>query len=220
MTAHYTLYGSLYSGHSYKARLALLLLGIAHDYRAIDIARPRSERDPEWQRLSPYGEVPLLIAGGEAIAQSNAILLFLARTHEALGWPGHRTELERWLFWEANRIGFSLANYRFARLFDPSVPTPVALWLHERLMEDLATLDRALDRGAFLLGNEISAADISCSAYLLYRDTPDLEAERYPAVLAWLDRIAALGEWRPPLDVMGDAIVHSKKRIGEALGAL
>jgi glutathione S-transferase len=194
--------------------MALLLLGIAHDYHAIDITRPRSERDPEWQRLSPYGEVPLLIAGGEAIAQSNAILLYLARTHGALGWPRHRADLERWLFWEANRIGFSLANYRFARLFDPSVPAAVSLWLHGQMSEDLATLDRVLQRRAFLLGSEISAADISCSAYLLYRDTPDLDAERYPAILAWLDRIAGLRGWRAPLDVMGDATRRSARRAG------
>ena len=47
MTA-YTLFGNLHSGHSYKARLALLMLGLEHAYRPVDIALPREARDPEW----------------------------------------------------------------------------------------------------------------------------------------------------------------------------
>lgn len=199
----YTLFGSLHSGHSYKARLALLLLGIDHDYRAIDIAVPRAARDPEWRQRSRFGEVPVLVAGGVPLVQSNAILLHLCRTHRALGWPEHADGITSWLFWEANRIGFSLPNYRFHRLFGDAPGDAVMAWLHGRMFADLATLEAAVSPSPFLLGDALTAADIACGAYLLYRDLPGLDLGDYPAISVWLARIEALPGWGAPQDVMG-----------------
>lgn len=195
------LYGSLHSGHSYKVRLALLFLGVEHEYCALDLEKPRDLRDSEWLRDSPYGEVPLFVTGGRPIAQSNAILLDLARAHRALGWE--HPLLEQWLFWEANRIGLSLPNYRLARLFKPDMPAAVSLWMHQRMMDDLQTLDQALIESQFLLGDTISAADIACSAYLFYHDVPDLDLANYPSLSPWLARIQARRGWRAPLEIMG-----------------
>lgn len=197
------LFGALLSGHSYKARLALLLLGIEHDYRAIDLTQPRAGRDPDWARWSRFGEVPLLVSDGRAIVQSNAILLHLARTHDALGWCEDRDGIAEWLFWEANRIGLSLPNYRLSFLSDAPPPPDVVAWLQGRMVADLATLESALADRAFLLGDAVSGADIACSAYLLYRDVPGLDLRDYPAIDGWLARIAALPGWCAPLEVMG-----------------
>jgi glutathione S-transferase len=199
----YTLFGSLHSGHSYKARLALLMLGIEHDYRAIDIAVPRAARDPDWRRHSRFGEVPVLIANGVPIVQSDAILLHLCRTHGALGWPEQADGVTSWLFWEANRIGFSLPNYRFHALFGDGPGDAVMAWLHGRMLADLAALEEAVTASPFLLGDALTAADIACGAYLLYRDLPGLDLEVYPAISAWLARIEARPGWRAPQDVMG-----------------
>ncbi|MGN6690513.1 MAG: glutathione S-transferase family protein [Sphingopyxis sp.] len=197
------LFGALLSGHSYKARLALLLLGIRHDYRAIDLSQPRAARDPDWARWSRFGEVPVLVADGRAVVQSNAILLHLARTYDALGWREDRDAATEWLFWEANRIGLSLPNYRLSRLSDAPPASDVVEWLRERMLTDLATLESALADRAFLLGDAVSVADIACSAYLLYRDVADLDLGNYPAIDGWLGRIAALPGWRAPSAVMG-----------------
>ncbi|HEX2812652.1 MAG TPA: glutathione S-transferase family protein [Sphingopyxis sp.] len=204
MTARPLLFGSLLSGHSYKVRLALLLLGIEHDYRAIDLSRPHADRDSDWRRWSRFGEVPVLVADGRAMTQSNAILLHLARTHDALGWRTDRDAVTEWLFWEANRIGLSLPNYRLCQLSDAPLPPDVAGWLHERMIADLAWLEKELAERAFLVGDAVSAADIACSAYLHYRDVPGLALRAYPAIDRWLGRIAALPGWRAPLEVMGE----------------
>lgn len=196
----YRLYGSLNSGHSYKARLALLLLGLEHDYRAIDIALPRDARDPEWRRLSRFGEVPVLVAEGRPIVQSNAILLHLAREHRALGWEQDPDKVTEWLFWEANRIGFSLPNLRFHSLFGDRLAPDAAALLESRLRADLAALEEAVAPGPFLMGPAVSAADIACSAYLLYDDMVDLGA--FPSIRAWLGRIRALPGWMAPLLAM------------------
>lgn len=203
MSGRPLLFGALLSGHSYKARLALLLLGVGHDYRAVDLSRQRAGRDPDWARWSRFGEVPVLVADGRAIVQSNAILLHLARAHDALGWREDRDGSTEWLFWEANRIGLSLPNYRLSRLSDAPPPPDVVEWLRERMLADLATLESVLADRAFLLGDAVSVADIACGAYLLYRDVPGFDIGDYPAIDGWLGRISALPGWRAPQAVMG-----------------
>jgi glutathione S-transferase len=199
----YRLYGSLYSGHSYKVRLALLLLGIAHDYHSVDIRLPTAERDPDWQRLSRFGEVPVLVVDERPIVQSNAILLHLAREHRTLGWEVDPDTLAQWLFWEANRIGLALPNYRFHSLFAERLKPEVMAWLEVRMLADLAALEEAVSTTPFLMGDRVSAADIAAAAYLLYEDVPEADLGRCPKVRGWLDRLRGLPGWRAPLDVMG-----------------
>src|SRR3546814_10417887 len=82
------LYGNKESGHSYKVALALALLGVEHAYRAVDLTVPRPDRPAEFQAVSRFGEVPLLVLVAEGrtpLAQSNAILLHMARTPGTIG---------------------------------------------------------------------------------------------------------------------------------------
>jgi glutathione S-transferase len=84
------LYGSTDSGHSFKVRSFLLLAGVPHTYRWIDLALPRPERPPEFVAASKFGEVPVLIDGdgGRPLCQSNAILVYLAqKTQRFAGRP-------------------------------------------------------------------------------------------------------------------------------------
>ena len=199
----YRLYGSLNSGHSYKVRLALLLLGIEHEYRAIDIRPPREQRDSEWQRASRFGEVPVLMVDDRPIVQSNAILLHLAREHRGLGWDVDPDRLTEWLFWEANRIGLALPIYRFHSLFVAPLTPDAMAWLKARMMADLAVLEETVAVGPFLMGEKVSAADLACSAYLLYEDVAELDLTAFPKLHAWLARIRHLPGWLPPLEVMG-----------------
>lgn len=194
----YRLYGSPQSGHSYKVRMALLLWDVPHDYRSIDLSVPAAERDPEWRRASRFGEVPLLISRGRALCQSNAILLHLARTHGILGWERDPELIGEWLFWESNRIGLSLPNYRFLRLFQASPEQEALNWLRRRLDADLQRLEDELKSQPYLAGDTLSAADLSCSAYLHYRDLPELDLAEFPAVSRWLDRIASQPGWIEP----------------------
>lgn len=85
------LYGHPDSGHSYKVRLALTVLELAHEYREVEVFAPREARRADWRKVSRFGEIPVLIDGGKAIVQSDAILLHLARTRNALGWAGRST---------------------------------------------------------------------------------------------------------------------------------
>lgn len=201
--ARFKLFGSPDSGHSYKVRQVLLLFSIAHDYQPIDIFSPIENRDPEWRSVATFGEVPVLLDHGQAYVQSNAILLHLARSFPAIMGGYKIEEVETWLFWEANRIGASLPNYRFLKLFNTSPNEAAMEWLRGRMLADMESLNVRLADRPFLLGDAISAVDMSCSGYLQYRDVPDLDIHAYQNVDVWLNRIAALPGWQRPQNCMG-----------------
>ncbi|MEQ1515188.1 MAG: glutathione S-transferase family protein [Usitatibacteraceae bacterium] len=199
----FKLFGSLYSGHSYKVRQAFLLCGIPHEYQAIDIAMPRDKRDSEWRSAATFGEVPVLLDNGKSYVQSNGILLHLARKFPALQGPYTISDIESWLFWESNRIGGSLPNYRYLKLFEGSRDKAAMDWLFKRMLADMASLEERLSDRPYLLGDTISSVDMSCSGYLQYRDLPDLDLHAYQNVMDWLDRISAQPGWLSPQNCMG-----------------
>jgi len=191
------LYGNHESGHSYKVRLFLTLAGVSHRYVWVDLDVPREARPEEFRRVSQFGEVPVLVAGGVPQAQSNAILLRLARETGKLGPPPGSSweQLTTWLFWEANRIGFSMANLRwYRRGFEPAPPGALA-WIESRALADMARLEQELSERAWLAGETPSIADVSASAYVFLAPEAGLDTARWPAVQAWLDRIRALPGW-------------------------
>jgi glutathione S-transferase len=197
------LYGAYQSGHSYKARLFLLLTQTQHTYTAIDIGIPRGQRPAKFQQISPFAEVPVLTDGDQVLAQSNAILLHLARSTGRLGATDERgwDTITSWLFWEANRIGRSYPNLRYCRLFDKTADPALVAWFHITAESDLARLNDELSSKAFLCG-DMTIADLSCAGYLLYGDDVGLDMTRWPHVEAWLQRIRAVPYWQGPLAVM------------------
>ncbi len=197
------LYGNRESGHSYKVKLALRLLGLEHEYRSVDLALDRCDRPPDFREVSRYGEVPVLVTDGEPLVQSNAILMHLARTTGRLRGECDPDRTVEWLFWEANRIGFSVANLRFARRFATDTPAEVVAWLEARARADLDRLDEEFARAdSFLLGTTISIADIACCAYLFWPEQTGLDYTRWRNVAGWMDRIRALPGWAHPYDLL------------------
>ena len=193
------LYGNSGSGHSYKPALFLALAAIPHEYRAVNLDVARIERAPDFVAVSPSGEVPVLVEDGVSLAQSNAILLHLARRHRRFGAKDEAgwDLLTQWLFWEANRIGFSVPNLRAVYRFERDTPADVVRWLHARAVDDLGRLEGELQDKAFLLGSAPTIADIACSAYLFWLDQAGIDVAEVPAIGAWLDRIRALPGFRP-----------------------
>ena len=144
-----TLFGNRLSGHSYKVRLALVLGDVSHEYRHVSLHLPREEREPEFRAASRWDEVPALVVDGVPMVQSNAILQWLAESEGVLaGQPGERQGIREWLSWEANRIGFSLPNLRYSRLFSPLDPGAEA-WMETRTRRDLDVLDAHLPDGEY-----------------------------------------------------------------------
>ena len=137
------LYGHPESGHSYKVRLFLTLADVSHGYEKVDIFRPMADRSEGFRDASEFGEVPVLVHDGAAIAQSNAILLHLSRHTGRFSPPKGSTwdEVTMWLFWEANRIGFSVPNLRYAKRFATDTAPDTVAWIAARARADLGRFD-------------------------------------------------------------------------------
>jgi glutathione S-transferase len=191
------LFGSSDSGHSYKIRSFLLLSNMPHDYQWVDL----SNKPPALLAISPFGEVPVLLDQEQVLYQSNAILIYLAQKYgQFTGGEAWQGALE-WLSWEANRIGFSLPNYRFA-LHWQAQPPEVMCYLQQRMLADLNTLNAKLAEGEFLLKSGPSIADISCSAYLFWLDQVGIDVADYPNIKRWLAAICQLPAWCHPDEAM------------------
>jgi glutathione S-transferase len=196
------LFGSSDSGHSYKVRSFLLLSGTPHSYHWIDLGTPRAERPAEFVAASRFGEVPVLVDDGIALCQSNAILLHLAqKTTVFCGDSSEKQAVLEWLSWEANRIGFSVPNLRFALLW-AAQPPDVITYLRKRAVADLHTLNSTLALTEFLLPSGPTIADISCSAYLFWLAQIGIAEAEFPHIQRWLSSIRALPRWAHPDDAM------------------
>lgn len=199
----WTLYSHPESGHSYKVKLALSVLGLLHRDRVVNIALPAAQRADDFRRVAQFDEVPVLVHDRKVLVQSNAILLYLAQ--HTRRWGGESAErlqqTTQWLFWEANRLGLSLPHLRFAKRFDAASYPPGALdWLRQRFDQDIARLAHTLSEGqAFVLGEQPSMADVSLSGYLWWADQAGLTL---PAtVRAWLIRLSGEQGWISPADM-------------------
>jgi glutathione S-transferase len=198
------LYGNRESGHSYKVRLMLALTHTPHEYRPVDLQFPRDQRPAEFRGVSKFGEVPVLVDRGQAYVQSNAILLHLAqRTMKFYGRDSvDHDQIREWLFWEANRIGFSVPNLRFALRSAPNAKPEVLDWIRARALADLARMNSEFLERKFLLGDIPTVADIACCGYLFWADQAGLDLAYWPQVQRWLADISALPGWQHPYDLM------------------
>ena len=194
------------SGHSYKVALALTLMDVAFEQRAVDLNLSRDLRPDDFRRASMFGEVPAFVDdAGLAVTQSNAILDHVARRYGKLdgATPAAQTRVREWLAWEANRIAMSLPHLRFSRRFTPAGEALEAYWTH-RMNADLDRLDRVLDAHPFLAGDAPTIADLSCCGYLFWADQAEVDLARWPALCAWLERIRSLPRFKAPYDLLDD----------------
>ena len=101
----YKLYSMRRSGNSYKVRLALAQLDIAHELVEIDILQGET-RTPEFLKMNPSGHVPVLeVTPGNYIAESNAILWYIAgRTPLMPEDRAERAEMLQWMFFEQHSL--------------------------------------------------------------------------------------------------------------------
>ena len=182
------------SGNCFKVRLLLALLGREYERVPVDIFAGETLTD-EYGRVNPLRETPVLETDdGELIAQSNAILFYLA---EGTGYlpadPVARAQALQWTYFEQERVMPGLGGTRFRRLTGRAAADPAGdARRFETGLETLETLDAHLAGRDWLVGDGATIADLSVFAYTHVAGDAGFELDRYPAVVAWLDRVRAL----------------------------
>ena len=164
----YTLYSMQRSGNSYKARLALGQLRIHYRLIEVDILKGESHT-PEFLAKNPNGQVPLLeVAPGRYLAESNAILWYLAEGSAFL--PSERllrAQVLQWMFFEQSSHEPFVATARFIVRHLP-LDSPRRAELPMRLEQGrfaLKVMETQLQRRPFFVGGHYSIADIALYAY-------------------------------------------------------
>lgn len=205
-TPPFVLYGHHESGNVYKVALMLALCGRGFRFRQVDIFAGETKSSAFLER-NHFGEVPLLEHGERHIAQSAAILQYLAETLDRFGPVNetHRWAITEWLFWENHRLLPSLALTRFLERFTPDADPAVVAFSRKRAETALGHLEGVVAGQPYLTGALPTIADIACAAYAWFMDQAGLDPARWPAVAAWLRRLEALPGWRHPYDLIPKA---------------
>lgn len=188
----YKLYGMSFSGNCYKAKLLLEQLGLAYQWIEVDVMNGGT-RQPDFLAMNPNGKVPTLqLESGEYLAESNAILCYLADGTRY--WPEERlarAQTLQWLFFEQYSHEPYIAVARFICRFLPEEhPRRAELpRLLERGHQALAVMERHLRQREFFVGNEYTIADIALFAYTHAAADGGFDLGRYPAINGWLARV-------------------------------
>jgi len=200
----YKLYANRNSGHSYKVALMLEICEIEYELIDLDLSIPRGERCKKFQAHSRFGEVPVLVIDNQPLCQSNNILQHLAHQEGKLGGETKADQLtvREWLYWEANRIGYSVSNLRFSLLFSDNPAEEVLVYLEKRTRFDLKVLDATLSETKYLVGDELTIADVCCCGYLFWLSDSGLNIREWPNVFRWLARISSHPRWQHPTPLM------------------
>ena len=181
------------SANCLKVRLLLAQLGLPYDRVEVDIFAGESAR-PEFLVLNPAGRTPVLgLDSGEALAESNAILLYLARGTQFLpDDPVEQARVHQWLFFEQNLFEPNLGTARFWRLTGRDGARPEAFARHyEAGVAALGVVERQLAAHPFLANDVYSVADVAVYGYAHVAHEAGIEPADYPAVGAWLGRVEA-----------------------------
>lgn len=191
------LYHHPLSGHAHRARLFVSLLGLPHELVEVDLAAC-AHRTPEFLALNPFGQVPVLDDAGVIIADSNAILVYLARKAGRTDWlpdePEGAAAVQRWLSVAAGEVAYGPAAARLITVFGAAYnPDEVIARAHAFL----GKLETHLAGRSWLVGEGPTVADIAIYSYVARAPEGNVDLSGYPAVNEFLRRIEGLPGFVP-----------------------
>ena len=200
------IYGMTDSGNCYKPRLLLAKLGRPFVHVETN-SRDGSTRTPAYLAKNANGKVPLLeLDDGRFLAESNAILLHLAEGTRFLPDDAYaRAQVYQWLFFEQYSHEPQIAVRRSLITYPEratwATPERMAALL-EGGNKALGVMEAQLQRTPFLVGDTMTVADIALYAYTHDAKVGGYDLDSFPAVTAWLDRVAAepghvAMDWQP-----------------------
>lgn len=198
------LYDNKESRNGYKVVLLLNQLGTEFQRVEVDIFKGES-RTPEFLAKNPAGKIPALeLEDGTVLAESGAILWYLAEGTAFLpGDPVGRAEVMRWICFEQNAHETSVAEARFILCHPELAQGRDGAILAEKQTRGnaaLALMDQHLGTRDFFAAGRYTIADLALYGYTHVAADGGFDLSQYPAVGAWLDRVAAQPGYVPALE--------------------
>ncbi len=193
------LYMSAASGNAYKVRVLISLLKLQCEQVIVDLAN-KEQKKPEFLKLNPRGEVPVIEDNGTVIWDSAACLVYLARKYGGEQWlpgdPAGMAEVQQWLALAATEVQIGLQYTRRG--------VKQGRWVAGDLEQGqaigrvaLTALENRLKDHDWLAGKHPTIAEPACFAYVDTAPDANLPLEQYPGIVSWIARCKALPGWAP-----------------------
>ncbi len=195
------LYESRVSGNCYKVRLLLTQLGHSFERHELDVV-DRSNRPQVIGHLNPALRIPTLVLDdGRPLAESNAIMSYFAEGTPLIPEDRYeRAQVLQWLFFEQYSHEPYIAVARFWRIAGIDPPESELEAKRRGGEAALQAMERHLEGRKFLVGERYTIADIALYAYTHVAPEGGFALEGYPAIRAWLGRVAAEPDHIPITD--------------------
>jgi len=192
-----TFYSFPLSGHAHRVALMLSLLEVPHRKVDVDL-RGGEHKRPEFLALNAFGQVPVIDDDGVVVADSTAILVYLAKRYNGQAWlpedPAGAAAVQRWLSVASGQLVNGPNAARLVVLFGASHDVDSTLARAHALLQ---VMDGELAARDFLAGAAPTIADVACYAYVAHAPEGNVSLQAYPHVRAWLRRIESLPRFVP-----------------------
>lgn len=185
------------SGHAHRARLFLSLVGADCEIVEVDLAAG-AHKTPDFLLLNPFGQVPVLVDGDVVVPDSNAILVYVAKTLGRTDWLPEdalaAARVQRWLSVAAGPIAFGPAAARLITVFGARFDTAEVI---ARAHQILGRIEAELDGRDWIAADHPTIADVALYSYVAAAPEGNVDLGPYSEIRAWLGRIEALPGFVP-----------------------
>lgn len=183
------IYGDSNSGNCLKVKYTADYLGLGYEWAAVNIMQGES-RTPDYLRLNPQGQVPVIqLEDGRCLAQSNAIIRYLARGTALLPEDLYlQAKIDEMLFWEQSSHEPYIAVCRFQMLYQNKPKESREPWRVERGEQALDYMEEQLTTHYWIAGETFSVADIALLAYTRVAHEGGFELATRTHLRQWLLR--------------------------------
>ncbi|MDR6660859.1 glutathione S-transferase [Tardiphaga robiniae] len=158
--------------------------------------------------VSDMGELPVLRTRTLTVSQSGVILTYLSKLTGKFGGRDDTEKLEilRWILFDNHRFTPNYASLRFMIGIRKIEENAVTQFLRSQTMAAFDVVEARLSDRPFIVGERPTIADISMVGYQFYDEATGIDRDKYPNLLAWLDRMSKLPGWAHPYDLMPRAL--------------
>jgi len=173
----------------------------AVDFQLLNLLEGQ-HKTPEFLAINPNGKVPTLVDGDHVLWESNAIMQYLSTSGSSL-WPPNKSryDIARWQFWAVAHWGPAIGKVVGERVIKPALGTgdPDQAVINaglESFARFATVLDSHLDGRDWLVGDDLSLADLSVAANLTYAAPAQVDIGPYENLNDWYGRIEAREAWQ------------------------
>lgn len=181
------------SGHAHRARLFANLLGLEYNLIPVDLLNG-AHKQPEYLAKNPFGQVPVLEDDDVTVADSNAILVYLASKYDSdRTWlpesPDLAAQVQFWLSKAANELHHGPAAARLITVFGAGYDPEVTIAKAHAL---LTIMNDHLQNKTWFVGDTATIADIALYSYTAHAPEGGVNLAQYPNIVKWLEKVESL----------------------------